>query len=252
MIMKKRTSLFALAAIMMMGTAAQAADLAPPPPPEIRPSVTDWTGLYLGVVGGGTFMDTDWDLLQDTPVKDGVIDTVTRNLPMNGCGVQGGFMAGFNYQIDNVVLGLEGDWTWGSKTGEYADPTNGVVERDHYKIKWQSSLRARLGLLTTDKTLFYLTGGIGWLRGSVVETTPLALRDTHTHLGYVLGGGIEHALTENIHLRAEYLYGSYNTKTYGRFVNPDPTQPDADVRMGLDSVHTFRAGVSWNFPVSTW
>ena len=254
--MNKRTSLLALAAIMtaFAGKAALAADLAPPPPPppapEIRASVSDWTGPYLGAVLGGTCMDTEWDFQQDTD-RDGTIDVVTPDLPMNGCGLSGGVLAGFNYQIDNVVLGVEGDWTWGSKTGKHTDIITGGVERDHYKIKWQNSLRARVGLLATQNTLFYVTGGVSWLRGRVKETTPVEISDTRTHLGYVLGGGIEHALTENIHLRAEYLYSSFKKKTYGPFTDPGP-YPTASAKIGLDDVHTFRAGVTWNFPVSTW
>ncbi len=252
--MNKRTSLITLAAIMFAGTAAQAADLAPPPPPapEIRPAATDWTGPYLGAVLGGTCMDTEYDLLLDTAPKDGNIDTIERDLPLNGCGLQGGLLAGFNFQVDNMVFGLEGDWTWGSKTGKHADYYAGVPERGHYKIKWQTTLRARLGVLATDKTLFYLTGGFSWLRGMVKQTQPATYKFSRTHFGYTVGGGIEHAITENVHLRAEYLYSTYNDKTYGRFVNSSAMEPDVDVDLDLDNIHTFRAGVTWNFPVSTW
>ena len=255
--MNKRTSLLALAAIAtaFAGKAALAADLAPPPPPapEIRPSVTDWTGPYLGAVLGGTCMDTKWDLWKDTN-GNGIYDTHWSDLPMNGCGFSGGFVAGFNYQIDSIVLGLEGDWTWGGKTGKSTDlDTGGSIERDYYKIKWQTSLRARLGLLATEKTLFYLTGGISWLHGMLYETEPVSFSEKKTHRGYVVGGGIEHALTENIHLRAEYLYSSYNKKGYGPYDDPATAfSPDVKVDMGLDNVHAFRAGVTWNFPVSTW
>jgi len=252
--MNKRISLLALSA--MMGAfathAASAADLAPPPPPpapEIRTTVSDWTGPYIGAVLGGTCMDTQMTIYLDLG-NDGSINDVFNGLPINGCGWSGGLLTGFNYQIDNIVLGLEGDWTWGSRTGKHTDIVTppGVIQRDHYKIQWQTSLRARVGVLSTDQTLLYLTGGISWLKGTLKETNPLVVSDSKQHTGYILGGGIEHAFTENLHLRAEYLYGSYGKETY-RFVGGGDA---ADIRMGLDHVHTFRVGVSWNFPISQW
>ena len=248
--MKKHASVLALALMMsaFAGSMAQAADLAPPPPPQIRPAVSDWTGPYAGAVAGGVCMDTMTTLYQDLG-KNGTIDNTFSDLPLNGCGWTGGLVAGFNYQLDNVVLGLEGDWTWGGKTGEHTDViAPGNIERDHFKIKWQASLRARLGFLTTDKTLLYVTGGVGWLRGKAYETSPDTVSDQNTHTGYVIGGGIEHALTENLHLRAEYLYSSYKAKSYHLVGAVDA----ADVKVDMDNFHTFRLGVTWNFPVSQW
>jgi len=254
--MKKRTSLLALAAIMTASaaTAAMAADLAPPPPPapEIRPSVADWTGPYLGAVLGGTCMDTEWDLLQDTPVKDGIIDTVTPDLSMNGCGLSGGLVAGFNLQIDNVLLGLEGDWVWGGRTGDhdaYTFVPTTRRERDAYDIDWMTSVRIRTGILTTDSTLLYLTGGPAWIRGEMKDVNSGA-GFKNTHFGWTIGGGVEHALTDSIHLRAEYLFASFKRKDYGRFCTTCDIAVDID--KGMNQFHTFRAGVTWNFGLSNW
>ncbi len=270
--MNTRTSLLALAAIMFAGSAAQAADLAPPPPPapEIRPAATDWTGPYVGALLGGTCMDTtnttldtvengtdlnnDGDFTDPGESWDG---TSTQQLTagpydLNGCGIHGGFVAGFNYQIDNMVFGIEGDWTWGGKTGEHNDDN----EHDRFDIKWMASIRARLGVLATDKTLFYVTGGAGWLRGEAIDVAS-GTSFENTHPGYVIGGGVEHALTENLHLRAEYLFSSYKEKTYGTFCAACATDGNSqtaavDVKEKMENFHTFRAGITWNFPVSTW
>jgi len=274
--MNKRTSTIALSAFLFASIAgtAMAADLAPPPPPppapEIRPVVTDWTGPYLGAVAGVTCMETD--VMHHTTFEDGVTvnddddfndsgeswdgtSTASRDVgpyDMNGCGVSGGLVAGFNYQVGDIVLGLEGDFVWGGKTGKHQDAN----ELDTYKVNWMASVRPRIGYLANQNTLFYITGGPGWLRGELKDERT-GTNFERTHFGYVLGGGIEHALTENIHLRAEYLFSSYKDKTYGTYcatcaTDGNPNTVSVDARENMDQFHTFRIGVTWNFPVSTW
>ena len=269
--MKTNISLLALAAVMSAAAAstASAADLAPPPPPapEIRTSIADWTGPYVGAVIGGTCMDTNFSTTTTYTVSDPTNETTpapTNGDPsLNGCGVSGGFIYGFNYQLDRAVVGLEGDFTWGTRTGDHHDTTSaGDKIGEYYDIKWQTSVRARVGWLANDDTLFYVTGGPSWMRGTM-EDILTGQKFSNTHFGYTVGGGIEHALTENIHLRAEYLFSSYKTKDYGPYnctgcvadvANGDTTDENSSTtaHSSLDAIHTFRVGVSWNFPVSTW
>mgnify|MGYP000043000171 CR=1 FL=1 len=56
-------------------------------------------------------------------------------------------------------------------------------------------------------------------------------------LGGVVGAGYEAMLSENISLRAEYLYANYGSNTF-----------NAGGAFNLDvDTHTFRAGVAWRF-----
>ncbi len=272
--MKKTISLLALAAVASAAAAASAsaADLAPPPPPapapEIRSSIADWTGPYVGAVVGGTCMDTDFSTTTTYQVSDAANGEVnpapTSSDPaLNGCGVSGGFVYGFNYQFDRAVVGLEGDFTWGGRTGDHHDTTSaGDKIGEYYNVKWQTSVRARVGWLSNDDTLFYITGGPSWMRGEM-EDILTGQKDANTHFGYVIGGGIEHAVTENIHLRAEYLFSAYKAKTYGPYTcnecvtdvaNGDTTNESSTTtaREEMNAFHTFRVGLTWNFPVSTW
>src|SRR6201999_3405809 len=92
-----------LAALMAgVATSAFAADLptrkAPPAPAPIyvAPAFT-WTGFYLGVNGGyGVGNDGK---------SFGNVDG----------GMVGG-TAGYNYQLGQIVLGVEGDWDWADLT----------------------------------------------------------------------------------------------------------------------------------------
>ena len=269
--MYKRISLAALAVFVTAATAstAMAADLAPPPPPapapQIRSSINDWTGPYMGAVLGGTCMETSSDYItygytdnnannQYDPGERNATPTDILPNDMNGCGFTGGVVGGFNYQIGNIVAGVEGDWTWGGKTGEhisnhYDNNNNLYTEHDRYDIEWMASIRPRIGLLVNNDTLFYVTGGPAWLRGKLTDVNSGA-NFKNTHFGYTVGGGIEHALTENIHLRGEYMFSSFKSKNYGTFC------PTCDVAVNVDKdmeqFHTFRLGVTWNMPISTW
>ena len=102
----KKTFLLAGAAILFAAGAAQAADIVDAP-------VSDWSGFYAGInagYGGGTF---DYPANITTPAFE-------ENNPFSGLdydfgaditasGFFGGLQAGWNYQIDNIVLGVEGD-----------------------------------------------------------------------------------------------------------------------------------------------
>ena len=268
--MYKRISSISLAAIAIVAglNSARAADLAPPPAPapEIRPSMTDWTGPYIGGVLGGVCMETKSDYYpygytdangngQYDPGERNATPNDPQHHDMNGCGFAGGLVGGFNYQIaDNFLIGLEGDWVWGGRTGDHTVPVydnnnNLFHQRDRYSIKWMTSLRLRAGLLSTEKTLFYVTGGPAWLRGELKDLNT-GSKFAKTHPGYVIGGGVEHAFLENFHVRAEYLYSHFKAKTYGRYCTDCDVA--VDVRKKMNQFHTFRVGLTWNFPISQW
>ena len=100
------TASFAVA-LGIAGTfsAARAADLPvyknPPPLPLIDP----WTGFYFGAHGGygwgqKTFLD-------NFPTPDFALDAQ----PSVGGGL-GGLQAGYNYQFNWLLVGVEGDFSW--------------------------------------------------------------------------------------------------------------------------------------------
>ncbi len=259
-----------IAALALLATAAiaptaSAADLAPPPPPppapEIRPTMTDWTGPYLGAVAGGTCMEADTTITVHDNTGRGT-DTTT-DPALNGCGFSGGFVYGFNYQLDQAVIGIEGDFVWGSdKVGEHYDYTAaGDRIGENYNIDWMTTVRARAGWLMNNDTLAYVTGGVAWTRAGL-EDILTGQEITKTNTGFVVGGGLEHAFTENLHLRAEYLFYGFKDKNYGPYTCPagsgcDPNGDGDDgatvnASTNIKAIHSFRVGVTWNFPVSTW
>lgn len=215
------TGLTAALLVSVAATSAQAADVAAPLPDL-------WSGFYVGAQAGylqGSGSDTD--LCIDTNVDSGP----------NGClgdgglgapagfdisdnemdGVTVGGYIGYNYRIDAVVLGLEGDFNWDNANGN-----NSILGELSYDtaINWDASVRARLGFVVDERALLYITGGPSWLNteidsnlcslaGSEGLGYNVSCGDDSTEFGWQLGAGAEFAMTEHLSIKAEYLHGWY-------------------------------------------
>jgi outer membrane immunogenic protein len=191
---------------------AFAADIpAPAPAPAVAYDTPDqnWSGIYLGVLLGYTFGDAD--------VGGGPTPDIE--------GIDGGAYAGYNFQIDNFVLGVEGDALLSGVEG-----SSGGVSVDQ---NWSGSLRARAGY-SLESFLLYGTGGLA-LAG--FEAASGGASDSNTHLGWTIGAGVEGMITDNVTARVEYRYTDYEDKNYGL---GGPTNIDPDT-------NSVRAGVGLKF-----
>ncbi len=230
--MLKRICLFTASALALGAVAlgidqAKAADL---PPPPIRPSI-DWTGFYVGGVAGVACQETYY------------IPNIGPDPDLNGCGFMGGVVGGYNYQIGNFVVGVEGDYSWGDDTGKQQ------LDAVWYEIDNFATIRGRLGWLPTAETMIYATFGYGWLEGTMdalVGPASLPASDTKSHEGWVVGGGVEHAFTPYLHGRLEYLYASLDDKVYN-LTNPGCPAAPCLADLDFEELHIIRAGLTFNF-----
>ncbi|MFW6076271.1 MAG: outer membrane protein [Hyphomicrobiales bacterium] len=239
----------ALASGLIMSTAADAADLAPPPPAYAPPPTISWGGIYLGGhIGAG---DANWNgvwnnLDTSSAVFFGDFDT---------SGVLGGVHAGFNWDIDTFVLGLEGDVSfmdWDGLAKSVADSEEATAEVDML-----ASIRARLGMpMGADRRVMpYVTGGVAWADAEAtlfeegradddIDTLDKASLD-FDDVGGVVGAGVEYAVTEAFRVRGESLFYFFNDK---KKLNTDiingATTGDF---IELDDAWTVRVGGSWHF-----
>lgn len=118
--------------------------------------------------------------------------------------VLGGY-AGYNYKInDRLVIGAEAGFS-----GAFDDELRAQSEGNSVTIdpRYSFDLSARAGYLVNDKTLAYVRGGYA---NSRVRTT-LVSEDGTTRAsdnldGWLVGGGVERALTDRISARLEYRY----------------------------------------------
>jgi outer membrane immunogenic protein len=221
--------LLAAIAAATLASGAKAADLGVPRMPiatAVVAPVFSWTGFYLGLNAGFGIANTNIGALTGGAV------------PGSGVGFIGGGQIGYNHQINNFVLGLEADLGYFgvSRSGLLAPGGPNLT----WRTTWDASIRGRAGV-AIDRTLLYVTGGlaIADLRLSFPPFGVLAVfpGQSETRVGWTVGAGIEHAITPNWTVRAEYLYANYGSKTYfaGAF-GPVSLQ-----------THKFRLGVNYLF-----
>jgi outer membrane immunogenic protein len=226
------------AAIVLMSVGAQAADI-----PE--PTVYDWTGPYIGLQGGYAWGENDLSAKstgQMVALDAAVIDGDDGSFDLEG--FVGGAHIGANWQMDSLVLGLEGDI-------EYADlddkidifnQAGNLAGHDEVEVDWLGSVRLRGGF-AVDRALFYATGGlaVGSAKLKTEDDNGESLVDeTETEWGWTVGGGIEYAFTDDLSARVEYRYTDLGTiKAHGEEENVDDK---ADL-----AFHAVRVGLSWHF-----
>jgi outer membrane immunogenic protein len=135
----------------------------------------------------------------------------------------GGLQAGYNWQIQQWVLGLEADI---QATGEKDDPifcsaigcpAGSLIGTSTTKLPWFGTVRGRVGYswnyAPNRPILFFLTGGLAYgevdasYTGGLVGGPLGAVSVSSTRAGWTAGAGGEGRLGEtNWTLKVEYLY----------------------------------------------
>lgn len=236
---RRAVSTISGAAFMLAATGiAFAADMtvkAPPPAPAFS-----WTGVYAGIALGGKWGDTNWTTT--SIAVPGIPSVVDSSSPRNfdPSAFRYGGYAGYNWQFaPQWLLGVEADFAGadGSSTstgipgcaigciGLAAGPG---LDTSSVKMRWDASVRARMGYLISADLLAYATGGIAWQNVQASATcqhslpdplclflpgTPFATATSNTILtGWTIGGGLEYRIYGNWLLRGEYRYSDFGTR----------------------------------------
>jgi outer membrane immunogenic protein len=238
--------LFLATAALVPVSSALAADLDPPPPPaveELRPATYDWSGPYVGAYSSLVFLHGRYGYVPDCPGGGGG-PCPPSDPEMSGDGFAFGGIAGWNFDMGGMVLGMEGDFGWGGKTGENRD----IAEQTELSFDHIATARARAGV-AFDDTLVYLTGGAAFANVNFSgEVGPVGAsvsdEDDKWIVGWTAGGGIEHAFADGLTGRLEYLYMDFpNTD----FRLEDPAGFGGDIEMDFEGVHQVRAALTYNF-----
>ena len=201
----------AFVATALAGT-AMAADLprrtaAAAPAPAYK--AFNWTGAYAGLNAGYGF---------------GKATESAKTAVGNMDGYSFGGTAGYNQQIDNFVVGVEGDI---AKTN-----IDGSTGGNSAKITSLGTVRARAGV-AVDRALVYGTAGYAGGNMKVSSTTS----STKWENGYAAGAGIEYSFTNNISAKAEYIYTHLNDKNYAQ----------TGVTTAGANISAIRSGVNYKF-----
>jgi len=216
--MRKRTLFASIALIVHGAGAASAADLpAKAPPPEYVAPQFSWTGFYVGGNIGAVWANNTWD---DTLFGLNFDNGNNARLIIGG-------EVGFNYQMGNFVVGVEGDFDWANNYNN--DPTvvvpaavpviGGNTLQLQSDNNWIATAAARFGY-AVDRALFYVKGGGGWVQHNsltIVNWTTGAsitgFNDNNSQSGWLVGGGIEWAAYYNWTVKIEYDYLGLGSRT---------------------------------------
>jgi outer membrane immunogenic protein len=210
-------------ALIALGIApAAAADLAARPytkAPAAAIAINNWSGFYLGAMGG---------YAQENSSGIGTLSG----------GFAGG-TAGYNWQMGNIVLGLEADAAWadvGATIGVF-----GGLASVSSNIRDMGTVRGRVGY-AFDSVLIYGTGGYAWADNRITATVlGASVSDSHIHSGWTAGAGVEVMFAPKWSVKAEYLYRSFDSETYfGGIAAPG-------LRSGTLNLNSVQVGVNYHF-----
>ena len=243
----KKFLLCAVSAAALLGPgAAFGADLPIKAPPLVAaPAPWSWTGLYVGGHLGSGWGTKEWaNDCDPTGCSTGALASGTVN------GFLGGFQAGYNYQINWVVVGIEGDFSFANVSGSY--PCFGGSSCTS-KADWFATLTGRIGG-TVDHALLYLKGGVAWAHDKYSEACSdcssndgfATFSGGETRTGWTVGAGVEYAFTRNWSGKLEYDYMDFGTRSV-TFTSDVPSRFSPYTVDILQRVHAVKAGVNYKF-----
>ncbi len=191
-----------------------------------QPATYSWTGWYVGLNVGWASADIGHDV--SVP---GYFDVASRG---RNDAITGGGQFGYNWLVAPLwLVGVEVDINYvGAKrsNGFGATVTAGggledVVGTQRSRVRWLSTVRARFGYVW-NSTFLYATGGlaIGGISSSVTatgvendaggDTSQFHGSSSATRVGYAAGVGFEHAFTNRLSLKLEYLHFDLGSVSY--------------------------------------
>ncbi len=193
-------------------------------------SVHDWTGFYVGAGIGYNWSQSNTEFTT-APLTAVPVD-------MNPSGFVGEIHAGYNHQLDLLVLGIEGSIGIGGVSATIDDPLIGLGPAPGDTVTASSDVNwALLGKagLAFDRFMPYLTAGVV---GAHTNTTATAggADDSGWFTGFAAGGGLEVALTDQLSVRGQYLYSRLSGPNFnsGQLWETSSSPANSTVTLGVN------------------
>ncbi|MBR0828379.1 porin family protein [Bradyrhizobium manausense] len=203
--------LFALTAVAAMTGSASAADLGARPytkAPVAAAPVANWTGCYVAGGGGGAYTRNDHNEYNTT--------TGVSLLGNSTAGASGWFAtvgAGCDYQVNNFVVGLFGDYDVMDVSG---DTTAVGFLTGTRKQDSQWAVGGRVGYLVLPQLLTYFSGGYTQAHWKSTDYNAFLgapfSTSGFTRGGWFIGSGDEYALSfiPGMFWKTEYRYSEFD------------------------------------------
>jgi outer membrane immunogenic protein len=217
--------------------AASAADLpvappmAPAAPVVYAPQVYNWSGIYFGGHFGGGYSGSSWS----DPI------TGASNDNFNSWGFLGGAQVGANYQVNRMVLGVEGDWSWTNINNKGTDSIGDALNTN---VQWTSTVTGRIGA-AFDRLLVYGKGGLALAQDQSTLTDLGGNASTASMLrtGWTAGAGLEYALDNNWSAKLEYDYLGFGSQAMN-FTTPLVGTVSSNTSLNVQEI---KAGINFRF-----
>ena len=231
------------AAIVAVSGSALAADL-PARGAAIAPApvfvAMNWAGFYVGAqLGGVQGNDKAQVLIGGVPIAG-------FGQSYSATAVTGGVYAGYNWQFNNIVLGLEADVNLSglnkSVTRIGALP---LFAGDSVRVKQDvdASLVAKLGY-SFGNGLIYLLGGATYAnfetRYNLAGTLGVTQSNSDGRMGWTIGAGAAYRFTPNWSARLEYRYSDFGKQTHLLAAGPFSVRHERNT-------HRVMAGLTYHF-----
>jgi len=191
---------------------ANAADLglpqaAPPPIPAYVPF--SWTGFYAGGNIGAAWIQGDF--------TDNLGNTFTGGSNAGSVVFTGGGQIGANYQVNYwLLVGIEATFDAMMRNNNSSDAisihSSSTSVRASVTDSWLTTVAARVGLVATERALFYAKGGGGWVGGNEFTVTnvnsgaSISGSNNSGAGGWLAGVGFEYAFANNWTAKVEYNF----------------------------------------------
>ena len=168
-----------------------------------------------------------YDALQPGSTEDSDI----RGDDQTADGLVYGGDIGYDYQMRNMVFGIEGELT-----GSTSKVNNNPVDPNAFgygrvKAGRDIYVGARVGALLSPTTLLYAKAGYTNGRLDLIRRDTNVTTDRHYNLdGYRVGAGIEKSMGGKAYVKAEYRYSNYGDARleYPNGANTDNFSVDTD------------------------
>ena len=241
-------AIFVILGLIGMSTSAVADG---PPRGRAYAPAFSWNGCYLGGFVGGAWGGDARS--RDLDGYNALNDTWSYSVDNS---VIAGGTAGCNIQSGSVVFGIEGELGHMNLSGSAFDPLSPFIPLDTRSSTtigdFYGVVAGRIGV-AVDKTLIYAKGGLVFADTDVstIDANPaggntITTSRSHWETGLAIGGGIEHALSSNWSVKAEYLFlglGSDGTTCGNATVGGGRFCWSHD----NDDVHSVKLGLNYRF-----
>jgi outer membrane immunogenic protein len=227
-------------------------------------NLNKWNGFYGGVNVGyasGTNHVDSLNGLSNTNLVggEGSFSPLTDHIS----GGFGGAQAGYNFQKNRFVYGIEADIqkshiTGGANTNIYTNACEGGcsgsapsgAQNLEQKINWFSTIRGRFGY-SIENILLYGTAGLALadVKADITNysggtNTGSYLSDSRTQFGWTVGAGVEWMIYKNWILDAQYLRISLNKEDFHFQDNANSINL---INQNNSDFNAFKIGINYKF-----